>query len=191
MNELVICKKVTKALILLITLLVLPFSVVSLRSVNTMKDTKISEECFMLTLPGSWYSVTKNPPNFYQYRSNNETENLSVSIYISKTQINENEASNMLDEFIKARLKSEKQVANSTNLKISNVIKEKQKDANIGFYSGFQPEANRRFATFIIVNEQLIAVFYYEVLDAPKDLFKQHLQQVIGHVSLKKLIHNL
>jgi hypothetical protein len=151
-----------------------------------MEMTNISEEQFILTLPGSWYVVSKNYPDFYQYRSSDELENLSISIYLSENSVDANEIPAMLDDFLKIRLQKEREASESSNLTISDVIQEKQGDAMIGFYYGFHPEIDRRFAVFVIADKQRIALFYYEALDMHEDQFQLKLEQVIGRVNLRE-----
>jgi len=155
---------------------------------NASENKQITEEYFCITLPVTWRQTSKPPeyyPAYYQYLSKDKNESLSVSIFPFKSKIAESEQLQMLDEFLDTRIQVEKKIPNSSTLKISSIVKQKQKNAHVALYTGYQPETNRRFRSFIIADNSLIAVFYYEALDMSEKLFTPKMQKIIGRVSLK------
>jgi hypothetical protein len=75
---------------------------------------------------------------------------------------------------------------NSKNLKISAPKEKEQGNAWVASYSGVHPEAQRRFASFTVVNGKLIANFYYEALDMSEEEFDESRNRILGGVRVSE-----
>ena len=166
------------------TLVLLPF--VAVAGVPMKTQNLVQEHYFMLTLPPGWSGGATADPTLWQYRSQNGEEQLSVSIFVSKTPITEQERSKMLETVLLARLKAEATGAKGKGLKISGPKKKQQKDSTIATYSGYDPGSNRRFSNITIVNNKIIANLYFEGLDMSKGQFAKDSKQVLHGVKITK-----
>jgi hypothetical protein len=142
-----------------------------------MATTTVVEPHFKLSLPGEWRHTPTKDQTLWQYVCETGTEQLSISIHVSRTPIGDAERPVLVKQLQTIRLKAE-------NGQITEPTQQPVRDICIGLYSGYDADSQRRFSNLTLVNAQVIGNFYYEALDMPQSDFVERSASVLGGIGL-------
>lgn len=144
------------------------------------KNVLFKEDFFNVSLPDYWYQVNKTP-GYYQYRTKNNDENLSVSIFVPNPPIKASEKVEMLNKFIDVSIKNLIKYSEKAT-ELSDITKDY--NSYIGSFWGSHPEANHKSYFEITVTSRVVSVCHYESLDIELTIFLGRAQKVLSNIIL-------
>ncbi len=145
--------------------------------------TPVREAGFKLDLPGQWLQVATAQAGLWQYASENGLEQLSVTLHSADPPLAEAELPATLTQLQFVSQAEEQRV--SADTRMEPPIQQRQGEAWVGYYTGDNATAARRFASFTIVATRVLASFYYETLDMPETEFDLKCQTILGNVNVE------
>ena len=145
--------------------------------------TPVREAGFQLDLPGQWLQVATTQAGLWQYAAENGLEQLSVTMHVAAPPLAEEELPATLTQLQFVSQAEEQRVSADTRLEPP--IQQRQGEAWVGYYTGHNAAAARRFASFTIVATGILASFYYETLDMPDTEFNLKCQTILGNINVE------
>lgn len=145
------------------------------------KKTYFSEQCYKLSLPGTWHEISKTEEST-QYATRSGKECITVSPKFSAKPLQLGECHRVREIVVKGGIKTINKM-HGCNLNLS-VEKKEQRGMLTAFYWSKIPDKNRHFAEFVVVSRNTLVMFHYEAFDMCDKAFDKRRRQLIGKVQV-------
>jgi len=133
------------------------------QSKDTMKDTRIQESAFRLTLPGKWVQKPSSDPTRWVYQNEDGREQLTVSLPLgSIRRLSKEEQSKTLRRLAELSRRAVTQVTDVPADALSETTFGEADGVLAARFGGVQSARQYRFTSLLLCSPSAVTTFYYE-----------------------------
>jgi hypothetical protein len=125
------------------------------------QDTVIREDVFRVTLPGKWLKAPSGE-NQWTYQTEDQSEQLTVSIMGDNSGLSMQERSTTLERLIEIRRSSELKIPGRTGISVGEATFGESGGVLAACYAGAQAGTQYRFHCLTLASSHTFTFFYYE-----------------------------
>ena len=151
-------------------------------------DTKVSEDAFRLTLPGSWKSGDRSDPTRRTYLTRNEQLTVSMfgSAFVGSDSLSHDERASRFKVWVNKRRDLETKMPGYANVVVSEPIFGESNATLVSRYTGFDAARHRRFHCLILASISAFEIFYYEAVEMSDAVAEERAKTIFNSVAIAK-----
>jgi hypothetical protein len=139
---------------------------------NVSKETKIRENAFRLTLPGSWVQKPSSDATRWVYQREDGRRQLTVSLLSSTHRMSGDQQADTLKRIVEISRRAETEGAGESALTITETTFAESDGVLVARFGGIGEANHRRFARLLLCSPWAVTTYYYEGFESTEPEFE-------------------